>query len=66
MFIAQDLTLKPIYNAITTNFYNTSLEKVNFETPKDTADIVNNFVKEKTNGAFEHVFDEEAIDPLSK
>ena len=66
MFIAEDLTLKPIYNAIITNFYNTSLEKANFAAPKDTAEIINNFVKEKTNGAFDHVFDEDAINPLSK
>jgi serpin B len=64
--VAEDLTLKSVYGAIISNFYNTSLEKVNFATPKETSDLINNFVKEKTNGIIPQVFDEESLDPLSK
>ena len=66
MYLGQDLTFKPIYNGITANFFNTSLEKVNFESPKDTAELINNYVKERTNGAIYDVFEEGSIDPMSK
>jgi hypothetical protein len=28
MFAADDVTLKPVYNAVISNFYNTTIEKV--------------------------------------
>lgn len=61
MFAAEDINLKPIFGAIIANFYNTSVDKVNFANGKDTVDIINNFVNEKTSGLIPELFDEQAL-----
>ena len=66
MYVAEDLTLKPIYGAVISNFYNTSLEKLDFGKPADAAEHINNFVREKTNGIIPTIFDESSLDKLSR
>lgn len=66
MYVAEDLTLKPIYGAVISNFYNSSLEKLDFGKPADAAEIINSFVREKTNGIIPNIFDETSLDVLSR
>jgi serine protease inhibitor len=66
MYVAESLTLKPIYGAVISNFYNTSLEKLDFGKPAEAAEHINNFVREKTNGIIPTIFDENSLDTLSR
>jgi len=61
MYIAEDINLKPLYNGIISNFYNTTIDKADFGNSKETVGIINNYVSEKTSGLIPELFDEQAV-----
>ncbi|XP_043593793.1 antichymotrypsin-2-like isoform X2 [Bombus pyrosoma] len=48
-FMASGLNLKPSYKNLTEVYFRSSLQKVNFDRERETADIINSWVEENTN-----------------
>ncbi len=66
LFAAQDLTIKPDFKKAMETFYNSDIQRVDFKNAKETVDIINNFVSDKTKGLIKELFSEDAIDGLSR
>ncbi len=66
LFAARDLTIKPDFKKAMETFYNSDIQRVDFKNAKETVDIINNFVSDKTKGLIKELFSEDAIDGLSR
>ena len=66
LFAAEDLTIKENFKKAMERFYNSDIERVDFKNAKETTDVINEFVSEKTKGLIEKIFDEDALDGLSR
>jgi serpin B len=66
LFAAEDLNIKENFKKALERFYNSDIEKVNFKHTKETTDIINTFVSDKTKGLIGKIFDEDALDGLSR
>jgi serpin B len=66
LFAAEDLNIKENFKKALERFYNSDIEKVNFKHTKETTDIINTFVSDKTKGLIDKIFDEDALDGLSR
>jgi serpin B len=56
LFAAEDLTIKPNFKKAMETFYNSDIQNVNFKNAKETVDIINNFVSNKTKGLIDELF----------
>ena len=66
LFASEDLTIKPNFKKAMETFYNSDIQNVDFKNAKETVDIINNFVSDKTKGLIDKLFNEDAIDGLSR
>ena len=66
LFAAEDLKIKNDFNDILQKFYNSEIQNVDFKNAKQTADIINEFVKDKTKGLITKVLESDAIDGLTR
>ena len=66
LFAAQDLTIKPTFKKAMETFYNSDIQNVDFKNAKATADIINNFVSDKTKGLIKMLFSKDEIDGSSR
>jgi len=66
LFAAEDLNIKENFKKALKQFYSSDIEKVNFKHTKETTDIINTFVSDKTKGLIDKIFDEDALDSLSR
>ena len=66
LFAAEDLTIKIEFKKAMETFYNSDIQNVDFGNLKETVDIINNFVSNKTKGLIDKLFNEDEIDGLSR
>ena len=66
LFAAEDLTIKPNFKKVMETFYNSDIQNVDFTNSKETVDIINSFVSDRTKGLIDKLFNEEEIDGLSR
>ena len=66
LFAAEDLNIKENFKKALEQFYSSDIEKVNFKHTKETTDIINTFVSDKTKGLIDKIFDEDALDSFSR
>ena len=66
LFAAEDLAIKSEFKKAMETFYNSDIQNVDFKNSKETVDIINNFVSNKTKGLIDKLFNEDAIDGLSR
>ncbi len=66
LFPAQDLTIKPTFEKAMETFYNSEIQNVDFGNPKESVDIINKFVSDKTKGLIKELFSEDDIDASTR
>lgn len=66
LFAAQDLTIKPTFKKALETIYNSDIQNVDFKNSKETVDIINNFVSDKTKGLINKVLNEDEIDGFAR
>jgi len=62
MYVKEDLEIQPKFENMTAKFFKSSIQRVRFSNAKETADTINNFVKNATNGLIDKIFEESGID----
>jgi len=62
VFAAKDLTIKATFKKALETIYNSDIQNVDFKNSKETVDIINNFVSDKTKGLITKVFNDDEID----
>ena len=66
LFPAQDLTIKPNFKKAMETFYKSDIQNLDFENAKESVDIINNFVSNKTKGLIKKLFSENDINELTR
>ena len=66
LFAAEDLKIKKEFKDTVSKFYNSEIQNVDFKNAKQTADIINEFVKDKTKGLINKILESDAIDGLTR
>ncbi len=66
LFPAQDLTIKPNFKKAMETFYKSDIQNLDFQNAKESVDIINNFVSNKTKGLIKKLFSEDAINGLTR
>ena len=66
LFAAEDLKIKKEFKDTVSKFYNSEIQNVDFKNAKQTTDIINEFVRDKTRGLISKILESDTIDGLSR
>jgi len=62
LFVDEDFHIKPEYTNLTSKYFKSTLEQVNFNNAKKSIDKINSFVNNSTNGLIKEILKESDID----
>ena len=61
LYVADDLPIKPQFKDLTSKYFKSSIQQVNFHNSKESVSKINSFVNQATNGLIKEIFKESDI-----